>query len=216
MIANRPPFRALNEYLTFQKVTSGTISYPNNFPEIAKVHSQCYTSLGTLRLTLRFLLQDLISKLVVKDVFSRLGANDFADLKAHPFFKDIDWFGLGKGQAPPIEKYPEPLVWQEDIIREEEERKRRKKEEERKEWEQFLLENEQILESGLIYKRRKLSIKKRFMILTDTPRIIYIDPKKKILKGEVPWSKKLFVEVRNDIVWRINTVRTFSIFCCML
>jgi len=102
-----------------------------------------------------------------------------------------------------------------DIIKEEEERKRRKKEEERAEWEQFLLANEQILESGLIYKRRKLSIKKRFLILTDTPRIIYIDPKKKILKGEVPWSKKLIVEVRNDIVWRINTVRSSGYVYCL-
>lgn len=184
MLCNRPPFRGLSEYLTFQKVTAGTLVYPNSFPEVAK---------------------DLIGKLLVRDPFARLGANDYADLKSHPFFAYIKWDDILKSPAPAIEKPIEPWVWQEDIIREEEERKRLKKQEERKEWEQFLLENEQILESGLIFKRRKLSIKKRMLILTDTPRIFYIDPRRRILKGEVPWSKKLYIEIRNDVVWRINT-----------
>lgn len=184
MLCNRPPFRGLSEYLTFQKVTAGVLVYPNSFPEVAK---------------------DLIGKLLVRDPQQRLGANDYADLKAHPFFAYIKWDELLKSPAPPIEKREEPWIWQEDVIREEEERKRQKKAEERKEWESFLLENEQILESGLIYKRRKLSIKKRMLILTDTPRIFYVDPRRRILKGEVPWSSKLYVEIKNDVVWRINT-----------
>jgi len=41
------------------------------------------------------------------------------------------------------------------------------------------------------------------MILTDTPRIIYIDPKAKVLKGEVPWSRKLQVEIKSDVNCKI-------------
>lgn len=184
MICGRPPFRGATEYLTFQKVIAGKIDFPINMPDVA---------------------QDIISKLIVDDPFQRLGANNYADLKAHPFFAGIDWNNILQ-MTPPIEKLETKILWQEDVIKEEEERQKQIKEEEREKWNQFLLDTEEILVSGLIYKRRKLSIKKRFMILTNHPRIIYIDPKKKILKGEVPWSRKLEVEIKNDVTWRIHTV----------
>lgn len=37
---------------------------------------------------------------------------------------------------------------------------------------------ENIVESGMVIKARKLSRKKRFLIVTDYPRIFYVDPKK--------------------------------------
>lgn len=184
MVCGRPPFRGATEYLTFKKVASGKVDFPNNMPEVAK---------------------DLISKLLVANPFERIGAQSYNDLKSHPFFESIDWSDLSH-MEPLLEPLGYKLIWQEDVIREEEERQKQIRETERAEWGQFLLDAENIIVSGLIYKRRKLSIKKRFMILTDSPRIIYIDPKKKILKGEVPWSRKLAVEVKNDIVWRIHTV----------
>ena len=184
MLCGRSPFRGVTEYLTFQKVTAGKVVYPNNIPPIAK---------------------DIIDKLLVADPQNRLGSQNMSDLKSHPFFKGVSWDNI-LSLVPPQIKNPDPLLWEEDIIREEEERKKLVKERLRKEWSQFLLENEEIVQSGLIYKRRKLSIKKRFLILTSTPRLIYIDPKKKILKGEVPWSKKLVVEIKDDVDWRINTV----------
>lgn len=187
MICGRPPFRGATEYVTFQKVSAGKLVYPTNMPLIAK---------------------DLINKLCVMDPFARLGANDFADLKAHPFFAKINWNTILES-TPVQTPFPDKLMWEEDVLREEEERQRQVREAERKEWASFLLDTENILVSGLIYKRRKLSIKKRFMILTDTPRLIYIDPKVKELKGEVPWSRKLTVEVKNDVVWRVNTVRSY-------
>lgn len=189
MICGRPPFRGATEYLTFQKVIAGKIDFPINMPDVAK---------------------DIISKLLVEDPFQRLGADNYADLKAHPFFSGINWDNILQ-TTPPIEKFETKILWQEDVIKEEEERQKQIKEEERAKWNQFLLDTEEILVSGLIYKRRKLSIKKRFMILTNHPRIIYIDPKKKILKGEVPWSRKLEVEIKNDVTWRIHTVCIFLV-----
>lgn len=188
MICGRPPFRGATEYVTFQKVIAGKVVYPTNMPEVAK---------------------DLINKLCVMDPFGRLGADNFAQLKAHPFFESVNWDTIL--EATPVQtSYPERMIWQEDVIREEEERQKAIRAQERQEWASFLLDTESILVSGLIYKRRKLSIKKRFMILTDTPRIIYIDPKTRELKGEVPWSRKLTVEVKNDVTWRVNTVRNRS------
>lgn len=187
MICGRPPFRGATEYVTFQKVSAGKIVYPTNMPEVAK---------------------DLINKLCILDPFKRLGADNFADLKAHPFFQSINWATLLE-TTPLQEPYKDRLIWEEDVIKEEEERQKQIREKERQEWASFLLDTENILVSGLIYKRRKLSIKKRFLILTDTPRLFYIDPKTRELKGEVPWSKKLTVEVKNDVTWRVNTVRSF-------
>jgi 3-phosphoinositide dependent protein kinase-1 len=187
MICGRPPFRGATEYVTFQKVTAGKITFPTNMPDVAK---------------------DIVCKLCAMDPFSRLGSENFADLKAHPFFANINWSTLLETK-PIQESLKDRLLWEEDAIKEEEERQKQIREKERQEWASFLLDTEKILISGLIYKRRKLSIKKRFMILTDTPRLIYIDPKTRELKGEVPWSRKLTCEVKNDVTWRVNTVRTY-------
>ena len=70
-ITGRTPFRAPNEYLIFQKITSLDYDFPPNFPIDAR---------------------DLVQKLLVLDPFERLGAkNGVEDIKAHPFFKSIDW-----------------------------------------------------------------------------------------------------------------------------
>jgi 3-phosphoinositide dependent protein kinase-1 len=65
--------------------------------------------------------------------------------------------------------------------------------------------------SGLVYKRRKLSIKLRQLILTDGPRLFYLDPKKMEFKGEIPWSLIQKVEIRTDIMWKVHTVRIITI-----
>lgn len=43
---------------------------------------------------------DLLSKLLNKIPTKRLGVNDFADLKSHPFFKGLDWNKLLKKNHP--------------------------------------------------------------------------------------------------------------------
>jgi 3-phosphoinositide dependent protein kinase-1 len=184
MIAGRPPFRGVTEYQTFQKVQKGEIVWPQNFPEVAK---------------------DLISRLLVMNPMERLGARDYKDLKAHPFFNGIQWQNLTTTMPPPITPYPQKLIWQDEVLKEEEERKRREREDERKKWEKFLLPKEQIVLGGLIYKRRKGTVKLRQLILTDKPRLIYIDPKKMEFKGEIPWSPVLRVEIKSDVNWRIHT-----------
>jgi len=72
----------------------------------------------------------------------------------------------------------------------------------REKWKAFLYPPENIIESGYVIKKRKMTRKKRFLILTDTPRIFYVDPRKMEFKGEIPWDNtNLKVIVKNDVIW---------------
>jgi len=101
------------------------------------------------------------------------------------------------------------MRWQEDILKEEQERLKRERDELREKWEKFLTAKENIVESGMVIKSRKFTNKKRFLIITDTCRVIYVDPKKMEYKGKVPWSddvREFAVIVKDDTEWRITTV----------
>lgn len=65
-----------------------------------------------------------------------------------------------------------------------------------KTWGGFLKPGELIVKIGFVYKRRKLSIKKRMMILTSTPRLFYVDAKKMVLKGDIPLDGEFEIQVR--------------------
>jgi 3-phosphoinositide dependent protein kinase-1 len=113
MIAGRPPFRGLSEFLIFQKISSVKFQYPKGFPDVAK---------------------DLINKLLVADPDKRLGATGYKDLKSHPFFKDIDFDKLHTTAPPPIQAYPNKLVFEEDVVAEEEAKRKKMQEEEADKW----------------------------------------------------------------------------------
>lgn len=69
-------------------------------------------------------------------------------------------------------------------------------------WKKYLDDDETIICAGQIVKSSKWSktlfAKKRILILTNQPRLIYIDESKGIVKGEVPWSDALGVEVMDN------------------
>ncbi|EFJ31911.1 hypothetical protein SELMODRAFT_168798 [Selaginella moellendorffii] len=79
-------------------------------------------------------------------------------------------------------------------------------------WQKFLFEGETILASSRVRKFRKLSVKKRQLILTDRPRLFYVHPIKLVFKGEVPWSRDIYVRVENDLKFCICTPkRTYNL-----
>jgi len=41
------------------------------------------------------------------------------------------------------------------------------------------------------------------LLLTDAPRLVYVDPRRMELKGEIPFDPSLKVEIRDDVIWRI-------------
>lgn len=67
MIAGKPPFKATNEYLTFQKVMKVQYAFTPGFPLI---------------------IRDLVKKILIKNLDQRLTINQ---IKEHPFFKEINF-----------------------------------------------------------------------------------------------------------------------------
>lgn len=82
LLAGRPPFKASNEYQTFQKIVNLDYTFPEGFPSVAR---------------------DLITRLLVLDPSQRLPIDG---IKRHPFFTGIQWGkGLWKQRAPKLRSY---------------------------------------------------------------------------------------------------------------
>nr|XP_039268941.1 3-phosphoinositide-dependent protein kinase 1-like [Styela clava] len=62
-----------------------------------------------------------------------------------------------------------------------------------------------ILKRGMMEKKRGLSVKLRQFILTEGPRLIYVDPVSLQQKGEIPWSEKLSVELKTFRIFYVHT-----------
>lgn len=86
LLAGRPPFKASNEYLTFQKIVALDYKFPTGFPAGAK---------------------DLIERLLVLDPASRLSIEH---IKNHEFFDGIAWGrGLWRQKPPKLKAFvPKP------------------------------------------------------------------------------------------------------------
>ncbi|KAF2706363.1 serine/threonine protein kinase-like protein [Pleomassaria siparia CBS 279.74] len=85
LLAGRPPFKAANEYQTFQKIVGLDYAFPDGFPPIAK---------------------DLVERLLVLDPLTRL---PMEHIKSHQFFDGIIWGkGLWKQKAPRLKSYVPP------------------------------------------------------------------------------------------------------------
>ncbi|KAK4697235.1 3-phosphoinositide dependent protein kinase-1, partial [Lecanoromycetidae sp. Uapishka_2] len=82
LLAGRPPFKAGNEYLTFQKIVALDYQFPKGFPEVAK---------------------DLVERLLVLEPASRLSIEH---IKNHEFFDGTKWGrGLWRQQVPRLNSY---------------------------------------------------------------------------------------------------------------
>jgi 3-phosphoinositide dependent protein kinase-1 len=75
-------------------------------------------------------------------------------------------------------------------------------------WVTFVESNELILKYGYIMKKKGLFslLRKRMFLLTDTPRLIYIDPNTKERKGEIPFDSNLNCEPKNFKIFFVHTV----------
>lgn len=82
LLAGRPPFKAGNEYLTFQKIVALEYEFPKGFPEVAK---------------------DLVERLLVLEPSRRLSIDH---IKNHEFFDGIVWGrGLWRQKAPRLKSF---------------------------------------------------------------------------------------------------------------
>ncbi|XP_049283888.1 3-phosphoinositide-dependent protein kinase 1 [Anopheles funestus] len=71
-------------------------------------------------------------------------------------------------------------------------------------WQPFA-EGEEILKYGFIYKRKGLFARRRMLLLTKRPRLIYIDAVNMVKKGEIPWTSALSVEAKNFKTFYVHT-----------
>lgn len=85
LLAGRPPFKAANDYQTFQKIVNLDYEFPRGFPEHAR---------------------DLVERLLVLEPQRRLSLEH---AKNHPFFAGIQWGrGLWQQKAPRLKAYVPP------------------------------------------------------------------------------------------------------------
>ena len=87
LLAGRPPFKAGNEYQTFQKIVALDYDFPRGFPDVAR---------------------DLVERLLVLDPQRRLSIEH---IKNHQFFDGITWGrGLWSQKAPRLKTYVPPVA----------------------------------------------------------------------------------------------------------
>ncbi|KAJ5888169.1 Serine/threonine-protein kinase PKH2 [Penicillium taxi] len=85
LLAGRPPFKAGNEYQTFQKIVALDYEFPVGFPTVAR---------------------DLVERLLVLDPTRRL---QIEHIKNHEFFQGITWgTDMWKQKAPRLKAYVPP------------------------------------------------------------------------------------------------------------
>ncbi|KJE94855.1 PkB kinase [Capsaspora owczarzaki ATCC 30864] len=215
MLAGRPPFRAGNEYQTFQKITKLDYSIPNGFPPAAR---------------------DLVEKLLVLDSSKRLGSDSAGGvnaIKSHPFFRGLEWNSLHMQQPPALVPYLPPIsrnsVPLHSVIRDDDDEEAAPlqsalesftltaperagmrsqlllRQAQESQWHRFVQVDELIIKTGIIHKRKGLFSKRRQLVLTDKPRCLYIDVDKMEIKGEIPWSTEMRFEVKNKKTFFIHT-----------
>ncbi|CAB3401096.1 unnamed protein product [Caenorhabditis bovis] len=64
---------------------------------------------------------------------------------------------------------------------------------------------ELILKQGFLEKKRGLFARKRMFILTEGPHLLYVDPSNMELKGEIPWTPCMNIEIKNFGTFIIHT-----------
>eukprot|EP01132_Coremiostelium_polycephalum_P005523 gene5523-6881_t len=115
--------------------------------------------------------------------------------------------GSGSGSNSPAMIAPRVIFTPSVLITLDKEQKKQIKEQQKDlEYSRFLLPNDEIIIAlGPTEKRTGLISKKRQLIITDTPRIFYVDPSKMIEKGEIHIDHSLKAEVKSKKHFIINS-----------
>ncbi|XP_019440989.1 PREDICTED: 3-phosphoinositide-dependent protein kinase 2-like isoform X2 [Lupinus angustifolius] len=213
MLSGTSPFKDASEWLIFQRIIAREIRFPDYLSDEAR---------------------DLIDRLLDSDPSRRLGAGSggYDALKRHPFFKGIDWNNL-RAQTPPklaLEPgtpSPERDDGQEsswnpshtgDSYARQPDGATSSSEETGhitrlasidsfdSKWQQFLDPGESILMISTVKKFRKLTSKKVQLLLTNKPKLFYVDPSKLTGKGDIIWSDN-----SNDLSIQVTSPSHFKI-----
>ncbi|KAJ8433305.1 hypothetical protein Cgig2_012873 [Carnegiea gigantea] len=212
MLSGTSPFKDSSEWLIFQKIIARDLKFPDYFSEEAR---------------------DLIDRLLSIDPSKRPGAGPegYAELKNHPFFNGVDWANLRSQTPPKLAKEPgnaspgdhssdpwSPAHVGDGSVKDGNSGASSASEGAShitrlasidsfdSKWQQFLEPGESVLMISMVKKMQKLSSKKVQLILTNKPKLIYVDPSKLVVKGNIIWSDN-----SNDLSLQVTSPSHFKI-----
>ncbi|CAO3696991.1 unnamed protein product [Rhizopus microsporus] len=229
MLSGKSPFKAPTDYLIFQKIKNLEYTMPDNFPEVAK---------DIIRQLLQhpfFENIDWNNLFIEPSPYAYLREKLAEELRKNPPPQVDDvWFNQDENdpfgdpqqqQSYPPSTYSPPhhhrhhLSQQSSLTRissssnkEDKHVVERIGEQSHPLWIPHLYPNESIVKSGRVIRRRGLLFsKKRNLILTNRPRLLYLDPgtdKDKLdgnLRCEIPWTSQLLPELKGKSTFCIHT-----------
>lgn len=198
MIVGKPPFRGKSEHFTFNAI----LNDPVTFSEELEVDSHAQT---------------LIVAILKRPPSERL---TIEQIKKSEIFKDTNFEGLTEREPPFLQDTQEDEdneestdEWADDPDNSEfrpvddaaDKGSTELVEVHKSNWDQFLDTDESIVFTGLVAKRRQPFTKKRQLILTTTPRLLYVDPVNLQVKGTVPWGPTLWAELKDQRTFFVHT-----------
>lgn len=230
MLTSKPPFVSGNEYMIFQKIQNLEYTFPDDFPADAKDLVQSILKIkSTERLGADDDLQkggyesirshpyfaplkgdwDMLNKLPPEKIQAVAKMDNTSDLTT-----ELTEKGLGEKQITRLlglhlhddsdnensikvmlnfsqKEFDEHLV----------------KQRETNKFHQFV-ENNLILKQGLIDKKKGFFPRRRMFLLTTGPQLYYVDSANMVLKGRVPFTRRLRTEAKNFRNFYIHVVMT--------
>ncbi|XVF75668.1 hypothetical protein PTKIN_Ptkin13bG0205300 [Pterospermum kingtungense] len=219
MLSGTSPFKDASEWLIFQRIIARDIRFPNYFSEEARDLIDHLLDLDPSRRP-------------------GAGPDGYAALKMHPFFRGVDWSNL-RAHPPPklaLEAGAQSSdgddhndsSWNPSHIGDVSAGQNDGNvsasssvessghitrlasiDSFDSKWQQFLDQGESVLMIAMVKKLQKLSSKKVQLILTNKPKLIYVDPSKLVVKGNIIWSDNsndLSVQVTSPSHFKICTV----------
>ncbi|PWU92664.1 putative rac serine-threonine kinase [Trypanosoma cruzi] len=142
--------------------------------------------------------KDLVQRLLRRDPMDRLGSDatgGFDALKTHPFFGGIDWKQVLRMSNLIFRCADFSADLQQSI----------------------LMEDENVVHCSMVLKESRVffkrTLRRRLLVLTDLPRLFYVDMSTRTVKGTIPIAPDLYVEYDTVEVFRAVTKKRTYFFC---
>ncbi|XP_019245913.1 PREDICTED: 3-phosphoinositide-dependent protein kinase 2-like isoform X1 [Nicotiana attenuata] len=216
MLSGTSPFKDASEWLIFQRIIARDIRFPNHFSDEA-----------------RDLIDRLLD--IDPSRRPGAGPDGYASLKNHPFFREVDWDSLRSQTPPCLAAEPkahstrssgedQDSSWNPSHIGDGSARtndgnggatssseagsitRLASIDSFDSKWKQFLEPGESVLMISMVKKIQKLTSKKVQLILTNKPKLIYVDPSKLAVKGNIIWSDN-----SNDLSIQVTSPSQFKV-----
>uniref|UniRef100_H2YFH3 3-phosphoinositide-dependent protein kinase 1 n=1 Tax=Ciona savignyi TaxID=51511 RepID=H2YFH3_CIOSA len=235
MLTGQFPFKAPNEYLIFQQIVNCKYEFPEDFdpnardlissllqldPMMRLGSSSCggYEKLMEHPFFTGIDWENLANQAAPKTMLALAGDSSDEDTTVEDLADGFDQAFINDFKAQVIEESKQKGDSTQLVICDptdnsglglpavlpKEERERWMKKQHSSDWDYFAKGN-LILKQGQLEKKRGFSVKLREFLLTEGPKLIYIDPNSKEVKGEIPWSSELRTEPKSFRIFFVHT-----------